>query len=56
MPMTTEKKVTNQANQNCTYVCKNIPNMGIIPQNIEGSDIRAITNNLEAVKRVLMNF
>ena len=30
--------------------------MDIISQNIKGSNIRASTNNLEAVKRVLMKF
>ena len=54
--MTTNKNVTNRANQNYTFVCKKVPNMDIISQNIKGSNIRASTNNLEAVKRVLMKF
>ena len=44
--MITNKNIANQANQNYTFVCKKVPNMDIILQNIKGSDIRAITNNL----------
>ena len=38
-----------------TYVCKKVPNMDFIPQIIECSNIRVITNNLESVLTDLIN-